>query len=742
MVQPGNVAEEGASESDVPRSPARALRRLTVALAGNPNSGKTTIFNALTGARQHVGNYPGVTVEKKVGVRMHRGVRLDIVDLPGTYSLTAYATDELVAREFIIDSHPDVVVNVLDASNLERSLYLAVQFLELEVPLVLVLNMSDVAAARGYAFNLKHLSALLGHVPIVPAVGYRGEGIEAILDAILAVADAARPERHVPITYGPEVDREVTRLASLLEVDAGRLAPRRPRWVALKLLEGDRRIRERVAEACTRPDDVLAAADEAIARLRTIIGDDPEIVIADRRYGFISGACREAVRSTVESRHTRSDQIDAVLTHPVLGLPIFLGLMYVMFWATFRLGAYPQAEIDALFLWLGKAVGSLWPAGSESLLRSLLVDGLIHGVGGVLVFLPNILILFLAIAVLEDSGYMARAAFIVDRWMHKIGLHGKSFIPMVLGFGCTVPAILATRVLESRRDRLTTMFILPLMSCSARFPIYVMFTGALFPARWRTPVVWSMYVVGAVAAIAMAKVLRSTLFRGETEPFVMELPPYRLPTLKGAMLHMWMRGWMYVRKAGTVILGISVVMWALTAFPRLPAGGVTPPADADAVRPAAALDDATAPPVDRSAANRRAAALEYSAAGHIGKALEPVTRPLGFDWRINTALIGAMAAKEVFVAQMSIVLSDGGVAGGESDSLHAALRRNYTPLQALAVMVFCLLGFPCLATAVVMWREAGSWVWVAVQWLILTVMAYTAALAVYQVGSALGLGGG
>jgi len=742
MVQPGNTAKEDAVEAGARGTPARAERRLTVALAGNPNSGKTTIFNALTGSRQHVGNYPGVTVEKKTGVRVHRGVWLDIVDLPGTYSLTAYATDELVAREFVIDAHPDVVVGVLDASNLERSLYLAVQFLELDLPLVLVLNMSDVAAARGYVFDLEHLSALLGNVPLVPTVGNRGKGIEAILDATLAVAEAARPERHVTITYGPEVDREVADLASLLEGDAERLAPRRPRWVALKLLEGDPRIRERVAEACTRADEVLAAADEAIVRLRTIVGDAPQIVIADRRYGFISGACQETVRSTVESRHTRSDQIDAVLTHPVLGLPIFLGLMYVMFWATFRLGAYPQAAIDALFLWLGEAVGGLWPAGSDSLVRSLLVDGLIHGVGGVLVFLPNILILFLAIAVLEDSGYMARAAFIVDRWMHKIGLHGKSFIPMILGFGCTVPAIMATRVLESRRDRLTTMFILPLMSCSARFPIYVMFTGALFPERLRTPVVWSMYVAGAVAAVLMAKLLRSTLFRGETEPFVMELPPYRLPTLKGALLHMWMRGWMYVRKAGTVILGISILMWALTAFPRPPAGAAAAPTDAGAARAAAAVGGSPGAAPGPGTRDARAGALEHSIAGRVGKGLEPVTRPLGFDWRINTAMVGAFAAKEVFVAQMGIVLSLGEGAHAESDSLHDALRREYSPLQGLAVMVFCLLGFPCMATVVVMWREAGSWVWVVLQWVILTAMAYVAALAVYQVGSALGLGGG
>ena len=700
--------------------PIEEARRLTVALAGNPNSGKTTIFNALTGSRQHVGNYPGVTVEKKVGLCRHRGVSLDVVDLPGTYSLTAYSTDELVAREFVIDQHPQVVVDVLDASNLERNLYLAVQFMELGMPLVLVLNMSDVAAARGYVFDLEELSVLLGGVPLVRAVGNRGEGIGRIRDAIVDVATGARHLRPVPITYGPEIDKEIGKLAAVLEPEADRLAPRQVRWVALKLLENDGPIRERIRHVCGNAEALLAAADDAVARLRKILGDEPEIVIADRRYGFISGACQETVRNTVELRHTRSDAIDAVITHPVLGLPIFLGLMYLVFWATFRLGEYPMEAIDYAFQWLGQAVGDLWAAGSDSALRSLLVHGVIRGVGAVIVFLPNILILFLAIAVLEDSGYMARAAFIMDRWMHKIGLHGKSFIPMVIGFGCTIPAIMATRVLASRRDRLTTMLILPLMSCSARLPIYMMFTAAFFIEKWRGPVLWTMYVVGAVVAALAAKLLKSTLFRGEAEPFVMELPPYRAPTVKGTLIHTWQRGWMYVRKAGTIILGVSVLLWALTSYPKPHA------------RDVAAL----------ASEGRQAASLEYSVAGRVGKAFEPVTRPLGFDWRVNTAMMGAFAAKEVFVAQMSIVYSLGDTGEAEAQPLQAALRRNYTPLQAVAIMIFSLLGFPCMATVAVMWSESGSWKWALLQWAGLTGLAYVAALLVYQTGSALGLGTG
>jgi len=706
------------SEAGRPLGPCHAVERLTVALAGNPNSGKTTIFNALTGARQHVGNYPGVTVEKVAGVCLHRGVWLDIIDLPGTYSLTAYSEDELVAREFVIDEHPDVVVDIADASNLERHLYLAVQFLELNVPLVIVLNMSDRAAARGYVFDLEQLSRLLGGVPLVEAVGNKGEGVQAILDATVAVATDARHERHVPITYGPEIDRELHRLASRLKPVADRLAPRRPQWVALKLLENDVPTRERVAEACEGGDAILADVDATLDRLRRLLGDEPEILIADRRYGFISGACQETVRNTVESRHTRSDAIDAVITHPVLGLPIFLGLMYLMFWATFRLGEYPAVGLEWLIERLALAVGGLWPAGAESILRSLLVDGIIHGVGAVLVFLPYILILFMAIAILEDTGYMARAAFIVDRWMHKVGLHGKSFIPLILGFGCTVPAMLATRVLESRRDRLVTMLILPLMSCSARFPIYVMFTVAMFPERWHAPIYFGMYLLGAAVALVVARILRSTLLAGESEPFVMELPPYRLPTAVSILLHTWQRGWMYVRKAGTIILMIAIIMWALTSFPKPPAGAL-PEASPDA---------------------RQRAALRYSVAGRVGRGLEPATRPLGFDWRINTGLIGAFAAKEIFVAQMGIVFALGEEVKAGDETLHAALRRAYSPLQGIAVMVFCLLGFPCMATVAVMWRESGSWKWVVLQWLMLTGLAYLGALTVYQVGSVLGLG--
>ena len=610
-------------------------KRIKVALAGNPNSGKTTIFNQLTGARQHVGNYPGVTVEKKEGRVRHGDHEIDVVDLPGTYSLTAYSIEEVVARNFIIDEKPDVVVDVVDASNLERNLYLATQFMELDVPMVLALNMSDVARGRGIEFDLAKLSELLG-MPIVPTVGYKGDGRKELLDAIVDAAAGARRWRRPEIDYGRDVEEAVGRIREELE-DSGSVNGRYDAgWLSLKLLEHDEDVLGKVESP-----EVLAVVRRSADQIEKVLGDPPDVIIADRRYGFIAGACQETVRSTVEARHSMSDRIDAIMTNRILGLPIFLGLMYLVFYITFTLGDPPMGWIEGFFGWLAESIDGFWAAGSESALRSLLIDGIIGGVGGVIVFLPNILLLFLAIAVLEDTGYMARAAFIMDRLMHKIGLHGKSFIPMLIGFGCSVPAIMATRTLDNRRDRLTTMMVVPLMSCGARLPIYALIIPAFFPQAWQAPVLWLIYMIGIALAIVMAKLLRSTLFKGESAPFVMELPPYRTPTLKGVLIHMWERGWLYLKKAGTVILGISILLWALTSYPKLPPDKAEAEALAEAGMAQEQVDNVM-----------EAEALSYSLAGRIGHGLEPVLRPMGFDWRIGTALIGAFAAKEVFVAQM------------------------------------------------------------------------------------------
>lgn len=707
-----------------------AGERLTIALAGNPNSGKTTIFNALTGSRQHVANYPGVTVEKKEGVCRLCASPVGVVDLPGTYSLTAYSAEELAARNALLEEAADVVIDVLDASNLERNLYLAMQLMELGKPLVLALNMFDVADRCGLEFDLELMSTMLG-VPVVPTVGHKGIGTQELIDTAVALAGHSECSRPVRVDYGAELEAEIGRLERLIE-NVG-VSPRGvpARWAAIKLLEKDADLRSRIHDPV-----LLDSADAAVERLGALLGDDAEALLAERRYGFISDVCRRAIRSTLGPRRTASDRIDAVVTHRVLGIPIFFGLMYAVFHLTFTLGDPPMGWIERGFGWLAGVVGALWGMGDGGLLRSLVVDGVIGGVGGVLVFLPNILLLFLAIALLEDSGYMARAAFLMDRLMHKMGLHGKSFVPMLIGFGCSVPAIMATRTLEHRRDRLATMMVVPLMSCGARLPIYALIIPAFFPPVWHGPMLWIIYCIGIVLAIGCAKLLKSTLLRGETPPFIMELPPYRMPTLRSVGLHMLNRGGAYLRKAGTIILGISIVLWAMQRWPVLSESD-----RANFAGERAALD-ARSDLADEVRRDRLAeighaeteASLRASLMGRTGRALEPILAPCGFDWRISTAMIGAFAAKEVFVAQMGIVHSLGERADEESVSLRAALQASYTPLQGFCIMLFCLISAPCMATIAMTRRESNSWRWALLQIGGLTVLAWVITAAVYQIG--------
>jgi ferrous iron transport protein B len=682
------------------------MKRITVALAGNPNSGKSSLFNMLTGAHQHVGNYPGVTVEKKQGYCRHRGHVITVVDLPGTYSLTAYSTEELVARRFLLEDRPDVVVDVVDASNIERNLYLGTQLIELDAPLVFAFNMSDVAKRRGLEFDLEQLSRLL-EARIVPTVGNKGEGRMALLDAVIETAQQGRLKRTHTVHYGDEIEEELAQIErAVMRWEQPLVEKSNARWLASKLIEQD----EEILAKTQRPE-VREIVNASIGHLRSIFRDEPEIIMADRRYGFISGACQETIRSSVELRHDISDTIDAIVTNRVLGLPIFLGLMYVTFFLTFTMGRYPMRGLEMFFSGLAATISGHWPGDWALWLRSLLVEGVIGGVGGVLVFLPNILLLFLAIALLEDSGYMARAAFVMDRIMHKIGLHGKSFIPMLIGFGCSVPAIMATRILENRRNRLTTIMIIPLMSCGARLTIYALFIPALFAPRWQGPALWIIYVTGIVLAVVCAKLLRLTVFKGETIPFVMELPPYRLPTAKAAFLHTWQRCWMYLRKAGTIILGASIILWAAANFPR-------PGREALAG-------------LSESAARQRS--LRYSVVGRLGQAIEPAVRPLGFDWKIGTALVGAIPAKELFVSQMGIIYAVG------SEDLHGPtltdqLRADYTPLVGFCVMLFTLISAPCVATIAMTKQETNSWRWAMVQFIGLTALAYVMTLLVFQVG--------
>jgi len=690
-------------------------KKIKVALAGNPNSGKTSIFNMLTGARQHVGNYPGVTVEKKEGICKYAGFEITLVDLPGTYSLTAYSIEELVARNFIIEEHPDVVVDIVDASNIERNLYLATQLIEMNVPLVLAFNMSDIAEQKGLQFDTEQLSRLL-EAMIVPTVGNKGKGKIELLDAIVETALQEKLQRTHKVKYGEEIEHELVEIETLINDKEQQLAEKYgSRWLAVKLLEQDSDITEKV-----HSQQVLDAVTAGNEHLKSIFADESEIVMADRRYGFISGACQETIKSTVELRHSTSDMIDAVATNRILGLPIFLILMYLVFFSTFKIGEYPMSWLEHFFGWAGKTIAGFWPTASESWLMSLLVDGIISGVGGVIVFLPNILLLFLAIALLEDSGYMARAAFIMDRVMHKIGLHGKSFIPMLIGFGCSVPAIMGARILENRRNRFTTIMVIPLMSCGAKLTIYALIIPAFFPEKWRGPMLWFIYLIGIVLAIVCIKVLRLTVFKGETTPFVMELPPYRMPTLKSVCIHMWHRGWMYLRKAGTIILVISIILWAAGSYPKPSEQSLT----------------------GLSIEQARQAGLEYSLIGRLGRTIEPALKPLGFDWKIGTALIGATAAKEVFVSQLAIVYAVGshqaqgiGGAEGKAQSLREKLQAKYTPLTGFCIMLFCLIATPCVATIAMTKQETNSWAWALFQFFGLTALAYVITLIVYQLGS-------
>ncbi len=692
----------------------KEIPRLKLAIAGNPNSGKSTIFNALTGGRQKVSNYPGVTVEQKIGKVNLDGVEMEIIDLPGTYSLTAISEEEVVARNYIIENQPDIVIDIVDASNLERNLYLTVQLAELGVPIIVVLNMMDIARSRGMKIDTDRLSQLLG-LPTVQTIGNKKEGIDQLKKKILEVVQNPEICSFVKVNYGTEVEKTIATIENRLSL------PERykkiSRWFTIKLIENDSVIVDLLKNRYPQDNELWETLEAEQNRLVKLYRDPPEILIADRRYGYISGIIQEVVKFGASLRHDISDYIDMIVINPVIGLPVFLVVMYLIFYLTFTLGDYPTHLLAVGFTKLGDYVSSFWPAGTDSPLKSLLVEGIIGGVGGVITFLPNILLLFLGIAILEDTGYLARAAFIMDRFMHKIGLHGKSFIPMLIGFGCSVPAILATRILDDKRERFITIMIIPLMSCSARLPIYALFIPAFFPKEYQAPMLWLIYITGIVFAIILAKILGAVVFKGESIGLVMELPPYRLPTINVLLSHMWNRSWLYLKKAGTIILAISIILWALMSYPKPSANKI--------------------PPVE----DKRTYELKYSIAGRLGDVIAKVSTPLGFDWRVGTALVGAIAAKEVFVAQMGILFSVDSQDEDEGkieETLREKLQRTYTPLQAFCIMIFCLLSAPCLATLAVTKQETGSWAYAIGQFLGLTVLAYFVTLIVYQVGAFLG----
>jgi len=738
-----------------------------IAIAGNPNCGKTTIFNSLTGARQHVGNWPGVTVERKSGNYAYSDHKFNLIDLPGTYSLTAFSAEEKIVRQYLINDEPEVVVNIVDASNLERNLFLTTQLIELGRPLVIALNMMDMAEEKGLKIDIETLATLLG-APVVPVIGRTGEGIDLLKEKILRVAtERSKKSRPINITYPRDIETELLKIGSLLSQDNG--DDHLVRWRSVKLLESDKETRDEVRDR-TNGSQLLEQVKASISRIEMLYKDTGRAIISHARYGFIQGALRECVKEDLKVFTDYSRQIDRVLTHRWLGLPIFGLMMWLMFKITYDLGSIPMDWIDGGVVMLMNFFSNILP---DSMFTSLLVDGAIGGVGAIAIFLPNIFILFFVIAILEDSGYMARVAFIMDRIMHNIGLHGKAFIPMIMGFGCNVPAIMGTRILESRRDRILTVLINPFMSCSARLPVYVLVGGAFFPENAAT-VIFSMYVLGIVMAIASGKLFSRTILKGMSKPFVLELPPYQRPTLRSLALHTWERGFLFIEKMGTVILVGSVLIWVLGYFPRTVELDRDYAAERDQIRQAYShqMEDLTTKydlSIKKDRASYFSEMIEYEASGgyaelnnqfqilseqltaeeaaalyslrqqergeitehkwigRVGKVFEPIVAPLGFTWRESVALITGFVAKEIVVSTYGVLFGVGEDVDEGNDGVITGLRSSgMTPLVALGFMVFTLLYTPCLATVAAIKRETGTW-------------AYTLFSIGYSLGLAYGL---
>lgn len=702
--------------SEIPLAPGH-LSAINVALIGNPNCGKTSLFNVASGAREHVGNYSGVTVDAKTGTFRQDDVTFRIVDLPGTYSLACYSPEELYVRKYLRDNEPDVIVNIVDATNLERNLYLTTELINMNRPMVIALNMFDELKQKGISLDYKKLSEMIG-VPIVPTVARTGEGIRQLFDAVIAVAeDRHAVVRHVHVTLGKELEQSVGVLNRALKADPD-LRPRfSPRYMAIKLLENDKEV-ESLVEGTKDAKEIFELRDREVDRLAEVFpGEDVASLIAGESYGFISGALAETMEQNPVDSADTTRVLDAIVTNRLFGFPIFLAIMAFIFWATFSVGQYPMDWIEAAVGWLGSLVEQYMPDGP---LKDLIGDGIIGGVGGVIVFLPNILILYFCLSFLEDSGYMARAAFIMDKVMHRMGIHGKSFIPLVMGFGCNVPAIMSTRSIESRSSRLITILINPFMSCSARVPIYVLLIGAFFPDH-ATLAFMSLYILGILVAVLTARMLRRFYFKADETPFVMELPPYRLPTFKASCRHMWAKGEQYLRKMGGVILVASIIVWALNYFPLHDEQASTPSFEAEQI------DEGR---IDTS----RDSYLEMA-----GKAVNPVMEPAGFHWRATVAVLAGIPAKEIVVSSLGVLYTgDEEVAESKlSERIKAPNpvtgKPDFTSASALAFMVFVLLYFPCMATLVAIVKETGHWGYGLFSVVYNTAVAWLAAVITYQI---------
>lgn len=714
---------------------------ITVALVGNPNAGKTSFFNHATGLHEKVGNYGGVTVDFKVGTFYHNGYTINLVDLPGTYSITEFTPEERYVRDYLTKNNPDVVLNIVDASNLERNLFLTTQLVDMNVRIVMALNMYDEMRAKGDSFDYMALGKMMGF-PIVPTTAVRGIGITDVLETIIDVYEEKKKlSKHVHINYGRDIEEAIVPIKKLIEVNKDIINIYPSRYIAINVLENTQSTVEEI-KSLPNGDKIISNATAKRIELEKDYDEDVYTLLTNARYAFIRGALAETYRKNEGKIKNQAYKADDILTNKWLGFPILIFFLWVMFQTTFTIGAYPQAWIESAVEWFGNHVAS-WM--SEGILRDLIVDGIIAGVGGVLVFLPNILILFFFISILEDTGYMARAAFIMDRLMHKIGLHGKSFIPFLIGFGCSVPAIMATRTLENRKDRIVTALVLPFMSCSARLPVYLLFVAAFFDKN-QGIILLSVYIIGAIIAILTALLLNKTAFKGLSEQFVMELPPYRIPTARNTMIHIWDKSVQYLQKMATVILVASVIIWALEYFPRHSEQADMIAQEIELIENNIDIPEEEKTVVIKNLELQQDAVMsENSYMGRLGHVIEPVVRPCGFDWRMGVSLATGIAAKEVVVSTLGVLLQASDEEGSTTSLVNKVKTQKwtsgpkegellFTPLVAFGFMIFVLISTPCFATIAAVRREAG---WKAVLFTLFynTGVAWIVSFLIYQIGS-------
>ncbi|HEY3370699.1 MAG TPA: ferrous iron transport protein B [Prolixibacteraceae bacterium] len=715
---------------------------ISVALVGNPNCGKTTLFNYASGSKERVGNYAGVTIDAKEARFKQGDYEFLISDLPGTYSITEYSPEELYVRNHIAEKRPDVVVNVVDASNLERNLFLTTQLIDMNIKVVIALNMYDELEQKAAKLDYTHLGEMMG-IPMVPTVASKGKGLKELFDRIIMVYEERDPiVRHIHINYGPEIEKSIRTIQVELKKEEKVKQSYSTRFLSIKLLEEDKHTLN-LLKGRLIFEAVKKASDHETGRLEQLFKDQSETLIADAKYGFIAGALKETYRNGHQARRDQSREIDKLLTHQVWGFPIFILFIWITFQATFTLGSYPMEWLNSGIGLLGGTLANYLPTGA---LKDLIIDGIIGGVGGVIVFLPNILILFFFISLMEDSGYMARTAFIMDKLMHKMGLHGKSFIPLIMGFGCNVPAVMATRTLDNRSDRLLTMLIIPFMSCSARLPVYVLLISAFF-VSYQGAVLFLIYSIGILLAVVMGLFFKKTLFAKKEVPFVMELPPYRMPTLRNTLVHMWHKGSQYLNKMGTVILFASILIWAMGYYPRKVDYSKDYKTMLSQVQADQTLsqDQKTAQTelIDLSKEDER---QEKSYIGMTGHFIEPIIAPLGFDWRIGMSIITGMAAKEIVVSSMGVLYQASMNADENNQSLKQKLQEQkftygpkigqkvFSPLVAFGLMVFVLIYFPCVAVVAAIKKEA-NWGWAVFTMVYTTAIAWVAAFCIFQIGS-------